>query len=68
KRGKGGEKLFRLHQEKVSEFQHERLIHLIIVLFFIFFTSVFRGGTVGLFAVLAVKGNEVLFVRSGELI
>ena len=65
KRGKGGEKLFRLHQEKVSEFQHERLIHLIIMLFFIFFTIVFLGVTVGLFAVLALKGNEVLFVSVG---
>ena len=61
KKGDGGEKLFLLHREKVSEFQHERLIHLIIMLFFIFFTIVFLGLTLVLVASLALVGNEALF-------
>ena len=61
KRGGGGEKLFRLHQEKILEFQHERLVHLIIMLFFVFFAIVFLGLTVLMAAVLTMKGNEVIF-------
>ena len=34
-------KLIELHQNTLSNFQHERLIHLIITLFFIFITTTF---------------------------
>ncbi len=61
KKGNRSEELFRLHVQKIAEFQHERLVHLLIMLFFIFFTVVFLGVTAVLFAFLAVRGNGLLF-------
>ena len=64
---KNRDKLFKLHREKIVEFQHERLIHLLITLFFIIMTVLFLAGTVFLFAIMPIKGNEALFVLTGLL-
>ena len=67
KKGNKSEELFRLHREKIAEFQHERLVHLIIMFFFIFFAIFFLIGTAILFAILPVKGNETIFYLLGVL-
>lgn len=41
----GDERLFRLHTEMVRNFQHERLVHLLIMWCFIFITLGFLGAT-----------------------
>ena len=64
---KGGEKLFKLHQERIIEFQHERLVHLLIMLFFIFMAVMFLIGTGVLCVVLPIKGNETFFLPLGFL-
>ena len=61
RKGNRSVELFRLHQEKILEFQHERLVHLLVMLFFVFFTIIFLGLTLALSAFLAIKGNEILF-------
>ena len=35
KKGKNREELFKLHSEMVRDFQHERLVHLIVMFFFV---------------------------------
>lgn len=43
-----GEELFELHKEMLRNFQHERLVHLLIMLFFVFMTVGLLGITMGL--------------------
>ena len=42
-KGNWGKDLLLFHEEMVRCFQHERLVHLIIMLFFIFMTLIFLG-------------------------
>lgn len=43
-----GKRLFELHSEMVKNFQHERLIHLLVMLFFVGITILLLGVTIGL--------------------
>ena len=66
KKGSDKEKLFWYHTEMVKNFQHEREIHLFIMLFFIWITFILLGMTI-IIAMLGISLPLELLILLGVL-